>query len=301
MTRGLRCSELEKRRDAKAEELVQLQADKDLTDRAFGIEIEIAKLKEARKALGAAPEHVDAETERFVGFLALLGIVSPNHAKVLSENKPVIDAICMELEAFIGAPSLIIGIFVLFGKLPADQREMHRRLIEVTEAVMQERANGITLASAPPVPIAANGNESISEEIAADTPAAVLGIEGEELPAFAHAPETVAEATAAALLKADPHRKPERKARKRKAASRDSVRLWHKEMVIKRPGCATDSTRFRSSYEAWCEDMNVTPVNPTVFGIVLRDEFGIDKKGKGRVKYLDIDLRPGSLRVVARA
>ena len=45
--------------------------------------------------------------------------------------------------------------------------------------------------------------------------------------------------------------------------------------------------------------MNVTPVNPTVFGIVLRDEFGIDKKGKGRVKYMDVDLRPAAMRAVS--
>jgi hypothetical protein len=52
MTRGPRCSDLEKRRDAKAEELVQLQADKDLTNRATGIEIAITELKKRREAEG---------------------------------------------------------------------------------------------------------------------------------------------------------------------------------------------------------------------------------------------------------
>jgi hypothetical protein len=47
------------------------------------------------------------------------------------------------------------------------------------------------------------------------------------------------------------------------------------------------------------EDMNLMPVNPTVFGIVLRDEFGIGKKGSGRIKYLDVDLRPAAMRAVS--
>jgi len=44
--------------------------------------------------------------------------------------------------------------------------------------------------------------------------------------------------------------------------------------------------------------MNVTPVNPTVFGRTLREEFGIQKTGN-RTYYLDVDLRPAALRVVS--
>ena len=160
MTRGPRCASLEQRRDAKAEELVSLQADKDLTDRATAIEVEITKLKKERVDLGAAPEHIDAETERFVGFLALLGIATQDQAKAFSENKPVIDAITMELMAWFGTPSAMIGIFVLFGKMASSQREMDRRMLEVTQAVAATTAKemfaaadhgGIVLKDAPQV------------------------------------------------------------------------------------------------------------------------------------------------------
>ena len=46
--------------------------------------------------------------------------------------------------------------------------------------------------------------------------------------------------------------------------------------------------------------MNLTPVDPTTFGIVLRDELGVRKDDKGgRVKYINMGLRPAALRVVA--
>ena len=129
---------------------------------------------------------------------------------------------------------------------------------------------------------------------------AVLGIEGGELPAFAQAPRTVAEATAAALLKADPNKQPVRKARTRKTATPDSVKQWFKERIVERVGRNTKSQDARADYEAWCSDMNVPPVNPTQFGLVLKNELGVEKEGKsGRVKYLNIGLRPAALRVVA--
>jgi hypothetical protein len=50
-TRGKNCDALEKKRDAKLEELAKAQADKDLTDRANGIELALTQLKNERKEL----------------------------------------------------------------------------------------------------------------------------------------------------------------------------------------------------------------------------------------------------------
>ena len=63
---------------------------------------------------------------------------------------------------------------------------------------------------------------------------------------------------------------------------------------------STGKHELYADYEAWCEDVNVPPVNPTQFGLVLKNELGVEKEGKsGRVKYLNIGLRPAALRVVA--
>lgn len=306
MTRGPRCSDLEKRRDAKAEELVQLQADKDLTDRATAIEVEITNLKKERETLGAAPEHVDAETERFVGFLALLHIVSQDQAKAFSENKPVIDAICMELMAFIGPSSLIIGLFVLFGKIPTSQAEMHKRLLEVTQAVTERSAKGILAAESGGGVVLTNvPNVEIDSaraiEMNPDSPEAVLGIEGEELPAFAHNPETVAEAAAAAILKADPDKSFERKARRKKPASKDSVRLWVKEATVPREARFVWSNDAGPDYKEFCVKRNLTPVPPQTFGKVIKDEFPhitVERVPGNRSKYYGIGLR-NNLKIVS--
>ena len=53
MTRGPRCSELERKRDAKAEEVERLQQNADLTQRATDIEVALAELRNERKTLGA--------------------------------------------------------------------------------------------------------------------------------------------------------------------------------------------------------------------------------------------------------
>jgi len=52
MTRGPRCSELERKRDAKGEEIEKLQHSADLTQRATDIEVAFGQLKSERKALG---------------------------------------------------------------------------------------------------------------------------------------------------------------------------------------------------------------------------------------------------------
>src|SRR5208337_3281687 len=201
---------------------------------ASSIEAELWKAKRQREAEGATPEHIDPETERFVGFLALLHIVTPDQAKAFSENKPVIDAICMELMAWFGTPCMSIGIFMLFGRMASSQREMDRRLIEVTQAVAEERAkNVVAAAEQGGIPKAPANDDA---EMDPHSPEAVLEIEGEELPAFAKNPETVAEAAAGALLRADPHKMYGRKARKRKAPHKSSVILWAKERTFPCPG-----------------------------------------------------------------
>jgi hypothetical protein len=133
----------------------------------------------------------------------------------------------MELMAFVGAPSLIIGIFVLFGKIPTNQREMHKRMLEVTQAVAEARAkevlaataqDGIVLKDAPQVP-ANDDNDAVKLEADTPSPEEILEIEGNGMPAFVEIPETVAGVVAAEVIKADPHKVRERKARKRKAAS----------------------------------------------------------------------------------
>jgi hypothetical protein len=234
MMRGPRCTDLERRRDAKFEEIAPLRRDKDLTDRATTIEAELFKAKQDRDSEGAPPEHLDAETERFVGFLALLGIVSNDQAKAFSEHKPVIDAITMEMMAFVGTPSLIAGIFILFATMVK-----HR----------------------PPAPTV-----------------------------DPHSPEAVLEI-------AEPGKK--RRTRKKKEASPDSVRQWFKERVIGRDGRKIQSKIARADYVQWCFDKGLEPVSAKVFGVVLRDELGIQKDRKsGRVEYLNIGIRPANLRVV---
>ena len=57
------------------------------------------------------------------------------------------------------------------------------------------------------------------------------------------------------------------------------------------PRTASWSTNAREDYVRWCEEMNLDPVNRTLFGIVVRDELKIEKDDKsGRVKYLNIGL-----------
>ena len=296
-TRGPKCASLEQRRDAAQQDLAQVEKDKATTDRRVNIEAELWKAKKEREALGAAPVHVDAEMEVFGGFLSSLGVITPSQAKSLSVNKPVIEAVCMELmAAFLTAPS-IMGVFMLFGLFTSTKAEADRRMIEVTQAVVANAAPA-AIAAVSPQPIAA-----IPAPVAVPdhSPEAILGIVGgEQLPAFAENPETVAEAAAAALLKADPHRKPQRRARKLMAASRESVVLWHKERAYPAQGRKIESRVARADYETWCEELNLTAVNPTVFGLVLRDELNVPKEGKsGRVRYLNLALRPASLRVIS--
>jgi hypothetical protein len=297
--RGPKCGEFEGKVEAQGQLVDRLGRDKKLTDDMKGYEKAITDLKKELAGLGTETEAGKARLDPFPGFLLEMGFVSDKTARALTDNRPITDSLTMEAQAWFGAPASVGFIFWLFSLLVCDKTEAERRMVEVVKAAAEERAESV---------LAAAGQEGVTPTApkpAADpepdhhSPEAVLGIEGEELPAFAHAPETVAEATAAAILKADPHKTYGRKARgKPKEASKDSVRQWRKEMVINRPGCKNGS--LRPSYEAWCEDMNVAPVNPTVFGRMLREEFGFEKTGsRGRACYLDVDLRPAALRAVS--
>jgi len=305
MTRGPRCAELEKQHAAKLDELTKAQADKDLTDRANSIELATQVLKNERKELGSEAEHPD-EPSVWTKFLSSLGVFSAETAKTLTEFKPVTDTIAAELFGCGMTAPCIIGCFWLFGMFTCHTGEAEERVKEVAQAAAAEKAkaalesvkpSGIVLTDAPKAPA-----NNLFEEMEPDTPSleSILEIEGAEPPAFVENPETVAEAAAAAFIKADPHKKQERKARTKKAASRDSVKLWHKERAFECEGRRTRSTDATSDYRRWCKERNLTPVSPQTFGHVMRKELGILKsETDGRVTYLNMGLRPAALRVVS--
>jgi len=296
-TRGPKCDGLEKRRDAKAEEVEKLQHNADLTQRATDIEIALGSLKRERKELGAAPESVGTEMEPIPALMARLHIISPDAGQVLTEFKPTTDAVTMELTAWFAAPAAIIAIFKMFSFFTCHRGEADRRMVEMAKTVAEERAKVILAA----VPQSAVEHIRIDvEEMEADhSPESVLEIEGAEPPAFARNPETIAEVMAAAVLKADPVKQQGRKARTKQKPHKDSVKLWVKERIIDRPGRDTPSDVARSDYEAFCWDRNLAPVPPQTFGTTLAKECGIEKvKSGGKTKYLNIGLRP-ALRVVS--
>jgi hypothetical protein len=243
--------------------------------------------------------------EPIPALFARLHFISPEAGQVLTEFKPTTDAITMELTAWFAAPAAIIAIFKMFSFFTCHRSEAETRMVAVAKTVAEEKAKviiaaaeshgGIVLTGAPKTPANDDGAELKPD----DSPEVVLEIEGSELPAFAEKPETVAEAVAAAVLKADPHKTYERKARRRKAASRDSVKAWHKECTVSRPGRFTWSSAATEDYERYCENKNLTPVNPKTFGLALAEECEVEKvRSSGRVKYLNIGLRP-ALRVVS--
>jgi len=221
--RGPKCGALEEKRDAQLKEVGRLQHDKDLTDRASAIEAELTELRKQRATEGAAPEHVDAEMESFSAFVGDMGF--PQTGAALSKHKSMLDVIMMELTACTFATPFVMAVFWLFSLFTSRRSEADRRMVEIAKEVADERAK-IVLAAVPQSPIASAVMEPDQSE------EAVLEIEGQELPAFANAPETVAEAHAAAVLKADPDRSKGRKARNKKKPSRDSVRLWVKEDTV---------------------------------------------------------------------
>jgi len=291
--RGSKCSTLEEKRDAKLKEVERLQRAKDLTDRASGIEAELTGLRNQRNAEGASPEHIDAEMEGFAAFLSDLG--AEKLGKAMTKHKSMLDVIMMELMACTFASPSIMAIFWLFSLFTSHQSEADRRMVEVAREVAEERAK-VVLPAVPQSPIVA-ASETMQPDQSEE---AVLGIEGRDMPAFTEAPQTVSEAMAAAVLKADPDRPKERKARRKKPASKDSVRLWARENTVSREGRFTWSKDAYADYKAFCGDKNLEPVSPQTFGKVLREEFPhitAERDSGKRTKYHGIGLR-NNLRVV---
>lgn len=296
MTRGSKCVGLEQKRDAKLQELADAQTQKDLTDNLVGIEIAITKDKDELKDLGPKVEHTN-ELSEWTHFLASLHVMSAETAKTLTDFKPVTDTLAAELFGCAMTVPCILGWIWLFGLFTVHRSEAERIMVENSQAVAAElaKATAATVQQTAEAPAAPSRQAELdhSEE-------AVLGIEGEDLPAFAEAPQTVFEHMAAAHLKADPDKSFERKARRKKAPSKDSVRLWIKENTVPREGRFVWSTDATPDYESFCEDRNLTPVAPQTFGVVIRDEFPdiIVEKKSGRVKYHGIGLRH-NLKVVS--
>jgi hypothetical protein len=112
--------------------------------------------------------------------------------------------------------------------------------------------------------------------------AAILGIEGKDLPAFAETPVTKAEAIAAGFLRADPERKPRRARVKAKEPHESSAILWHKECAFG-GGERTSKKAYHQSYVPWCRERNLTPLETRAFG-----------EGLGNLKLPSRAFLPGS-------
>ena len=297
-TAGPKCADLERRRDRKNEELTAAQGDKDATDNLVTIEAALGADKAELKELGPKAEHTD-ELNGFILFLTNFGL-SQERAKSIVANKPATDTLNFEFLACFGvAPCIMLWIrFMAF--LTCQTGEAEERVKEVMGKVAEQHAkkaldtvpDGIVLTPPKAAPF---WNEP--EEMEPDHEAA-LGIIGKDLPAFAENPEGDEEVMAAACLKAAGPRK--RRAPKLTKAHKSSVVQWHKERCFAVPGRHTWSDEAITDYKAWCEDLNLEPVNPTVFGLVFKNELKIGKEKVGnRVKYLDVGLRAAGLKLVS--
>jgi len=208
----------------------------------------------------------------------------------MTKHKSMLDVIMMELMACTFASPSIMAIFWLFSLFTSHRSEADRRMVEIAKKVADERAK-VVLSAVPQSRIVA-ASETMQPDQSEE---AVLGIEGEELPASAEDPRTTAETMSAAILRADPDRPRGRKARNKKKPSRDSVRLWIKEGTVPREGRYVWSSDAYADYKRWCADRNLTPVSPQTFGCVLRDEIEhvVPERSNGRTKYHGIGLRHG--------
>ncbi len=292
MTRGAKCEGLEGKRDAKADEIEKFQRNADLTRRATDIEIELTRLKNERKDLGVVSENAGSILAGLPAFVADMGF--PITGNVMAKHHPKIVAACAELVAWIFAPLSVASIFWLFSLLVCEKSEADRHMVKVLGSVAEERAK-VALSVVPSASI----QNWTGEEMQPDqSPAAVLEIEGDDPPAFVRNPQTKTEAVLAGVFRADPDKPKARRARTKKPAHRDSVLLFHKERMLDRPGRSVSSEVALDAYGAFCADRNLAPVPPQTFGRVMT-ELKIEKgKSGGKIKYLNIDLRP-ALRVVS--
>jgi hypothetical protein len=208
----------------------------------------------------------------------------------------------MELMAFFFTSSSIVGLFKFFALFSCRTGEAKERVKDVALAIAEDRASRVAAA--------ANQNEPVQLEVqrapcaaAADAGpgihAAALGIEGREPPAVVETPKTTAEAIAAEFIKGDPEYKP-RRARKRVEPHPSSVNEWFAQRCFPAPGRILKASEAIADYKALCERQNLEPVGKTTFGMVMKDELKVAKKRSGgSIKYLDVGLRAGKLRLVS--
>jgi hypothetical protein len=74
--------------------------------------------------------------------------------------------------------------------------------------------------------------------------------------------------------------------------SKDSVLGWFDKRIVRREGRSVRAGVAFEDYQTWCADNGMTPVSLRVFGEVLRDELGVNRKGgEKRTAYVGLELR----------
>ena len=74
--------------------------------------------------------------------------------------------------------------------------------------------------------------------------------------------------------------------------SKDSVLGWFDKRIVRREGRSVRAGVAFADYQTWCADNGMTPVSLRVFGEVLRDELGVNRKGgEKRTAYVGLELR----------
>jgi hypothetical protein len=69
------------------------------------------------------------------------------------------------------------------------------------------------------------------------------------------------------------------------------VEKWAGETVIRRKGSFLLAREIRVSFEAWCQNNNLTPVNATTFGRRMTNLDFRRKKVGGSMRYEGVALR----------
>src|SRR5262249_25416037 len=81
----------------------------------------------------------------------------------------------------------------------------------------------------------------------------------------------------------------------------NSVRQWKECRTAARPGHAIKPKEsYDKAYVPWCQEQAITPVSFTKYGIIMKNELGVEYVERNkRGFYLDIALVGGPLKVVA--
>jgi hypothetical protein len=278
--------------------------DEQLTEQAETYQGAFKKASQELSKLGDATIARTDELSLFQEFLIEVVGVSETRAKALAKFKPVTDTLGSELFAAAFTVPACYGWFILFGLFTCRTGEAQERVNEVMKAVAADhvkKAAELPEVALHPMP-KAQIDAALSEMKPDHSEESVLGIEGEELPAFVENPRGKFETVAAAALKADPDKTFERKARCKQPDHKDSVRLFIKECTVPRDGRFEWAGKVIDNYVAWCKERNLTPVHPVTFGRMMNSaEFphiSPERLSGGQSKYWGIGLR-NSFRVVA--